>query len=111
MNTENTDILKNESNKMLLKYPGRIPVIVNKCEKSTLNNLKKNKFLVEKDMRFMNFSYTIRNNIQLNKSQTIFILVNNRLVNGNQTMGEIYDELKNDNGFLYVKYATENTFG
>ena len=59
----------------------------------------------------MNFVYTIRNNIQLNKSQTIFILVNNRLVNGNQTMGEIYDELKNDNGFLYVTYATENTFG
>ena len=102
---------KNESSKILLKYPTRIPVIVKKCEKSTLNDLKKNKFLVEKDMKFINFVFTIRNNIKLDKSQSLFILVNNTLVNINAFMGDIYHQYKNDDGFLYVTYTSENTFG
>ena len=105
------NIRKNEADKIILKYPDRLPVIVNKCNNSTLNDLKKNKFLVEKDMKFMNFILTIRNNIDLNKSQTLFVLVNNTLVNGNKTMGEIYNDLKNEDGFLYVTYTSENTFG
>lgn len=102
---------KNESTKIILKYPDRIPVIVNKSSKSTLNTLKKNKFLVEKDMKYMNFIFTIRNNINLDKSQSLFTLVNNTLINGNQTMGDIYNDHKNDDGFLYVVYTSENTFG
>ena len=102
---------KNESTKIILKYPDRIPVIVNKCNKSKLNTLKKNKFLVEKDMKYMNFIFTIRNNIDLDKSQSLFTLVNNTLINGNQTMGEIYNDHKNEDGFLYVVYTSENTFG
>lgn len=110
-NNYNSNSRKNESAKILLKYPNRIPVIVNKCNKSTLNELNKNKFLVETDMKFMKFVYTIRNNIIIDKSQSLFTLVNNTLVSGNQTMGEIYNDHKNEDGFLYVTYTSENTFG
>ena len=102
---------KNESTKIILKYPDKIPVIVNKCNNSPLNTLNKNKFLVEKDMKFMNFVFIIRKNIELDKSQSLFTLVNNTLVNSNQTMGEIYNDHKNEDGFLYVVYTSENTFG
>lgn len=111
MKLEDTLQKQNESTKIILKYPDRVPVIVNKCNKSTLNKLKKNKFLVEKDMTFTNFIFTIRKNIELDKSHALFTLVNNTLVNGNQTMGEIYNDHKNEDGFLYVVYTSENTFG
>ena len=51
------------------------------------------------------------NNIDLDKSQTLFTLVNNTLINGNQSMGEVYNDHKNDDGFLYMEYSSENTFG
>lgn len=111
INNNDLKTRSNESKKILLKYPDRIPVIVNKCNKCNLNNVKKNKFLVDKNMKFMNFIYTIRTNIKLDKSQSLFILVNNTLVSGNQTMDIIYSEHKNEDGFLYITYTSENTFG
>jgi len=47
-NNYNSNSRKNESAKILLKYPNRIPVIVNKCNKSTLNELNKNKFYIKR---------------------------------------------------------------
>ena len=29
----------------------------------------------------------------------------------NQSLSEIYDKHKNDDGFLYITYSSENTFG
>ena len=100
-----------EAEKIILKYPNRIPVIVSKDKKCNLNNLKQTKFLVEKDMKFKNFVYIIRKNIKLDKSQSLFILVNNTLASCNQTFSEIYELHKNIDGFLYVTYTSENTFG
>ena len=102
---------KNESQKILLKYTNRVPIIVNKCSTCALNDLKKNKFLVEKNMKFKNFIYIIRNNIKLEKHESLFVLVNNILVSNNTTMADIYSEHKNEDGFLYITYTAENTFG
>lgn len=103
---------ENESKKILLKYPDRLPIIINKCNNSNdLLTIKKNKYLVEKDMKFMSFIYIIRKNIKIDDSKALFVLVDNSLVNGNKTMGELYEEYKDVDGFLYITYTSENTFG
>ena len=101
----------NESRKIILKYPSRIPIIVEKYKDCKLNNINKNKYLVPKDLQLSQFISVIRQRIQLESSQSLFITVNNRLCSGNHTLGEIYEENKDEDNFLYIVYTSENTFG
>ena len=102
---------KIESKKIREKYPDRIPVIVEKNENSDIKEIDKNKYLVPSDLSFSQFVYIIRKRIQLHKSQSLFLFVNNKLVPSNKSVTEIYDSDKDEDGFLYVIYNNENTFG
>ena len=102
---------KIESKKIRKKYPDRIPVIVEKNENSDIKEIDKNKYLVPSDLSFSQFVYIIRKRIQLHKSQALFLFVNNKLVPSNKSVTEVYDSEKDEDGFLYVIYNNENTFG
>jgi Microtubule associated protein 1A/1B, light chain 3. len=43
--------------------------------------------------------------------KAIFIFVRGQVPMQSSRMSSIYDELKDDDGFLYITYAGENTFG
>ena len=100
-----------ESTKIIEKYPDRVPIIVEICDDSTLKNIDKNKYLVPKDLTFSQFLYIIRKRIKLDKSQSIFLMVNDTVCPSNTPISVVYDEHKNKDGFLYIIYASENTFG
>ena len=102
---------KDESTRIRAKYPDRIPVIVERAEKSNIDNIDKNKFLVPADMSVGQFIYVIRKRIKLSPEQAIFIFVNNTLPPTSYNIGMIYNEHKNDDGFLYISYSGESTFG
>ena len=93
------------------KYPDRYPIIVEKHSSCNLPDIDKCKYLVPKDMTMSQFTFVIRKGIQLDASQTIFIMVNNGLVIGSQLIIEAYENLKDEDGFLYIVYSAENTFG
>jgi len=110
--TKNTfEDRRNEADKINTKYPLRVPIIVEKCEKSTLIDIDKNKFLVPRDLNMNQFVYIIRKRIKLDKSQSIFLMVNGSLCPSNTPISVIYEDHKDKDGFLYIKYASENTFG
>ena len=109
--TYNYDIRKLESNKILNKYPSRIPVIVEKSKGCQLNNIDKIKYLVPKDLNMNQFIFVIRKRIQLKPSESIFLMVNNQLCPSNITLYEIYEKSSDKDGFLYITYTSENTFG
>lgn len=102
---------KNESKTIVAKYPGRIPIIVEKYTDCELPDIDKMKYLVPKDMTISQFMFIMRKRIKLEPSQSLFVTVNSVLVNSNSTICEIYDDNKDDDGFLYVVYTSENTFG
>ncbi|XP_062091579.1 autophagy-related protein 8f [Humulus lupulus] len=93
------------------KYPDRIPVIVEKAEKSEIPNIDKKKYLVPADLTVGQFVYVIRKRIKLSAEKAIFIFVDNVLPPTGGLMSTIYEEKKDDDGFLYVTYSGENTFG
>jgi len=107
-----------ESNKIKQKYPTRIPII---CERITakksdaktqISNIDKNKFLVPGDLTMGQFLYVIRKRIQLSPEQALFIYVNNSILPAtSSSVSTIYEEFKDDDGFLYIIYSGENTFG
>jgi len=102
---------KNEAVNIKKKYPGRIPVIVEKAKYSDIENIDKHKFLVPKDLTMGQFVYVIRKRIKLSPEKAIFLFVNNKLPPVTALMSSVYHEDKDDDQFLYVKYSGENTFG
>ena len=86
-------------------------VIVERAEKSDIPDLDKKKYLVPADLTVGQFVYVIRKRIKLSPEKAIFIFVNNVLPPTAALMSSIYDEHKDDDGFLYIAYSGENTFG
>lgn len=101
----------NEFNRIKLKYPYRFPVIVEKHKGSSINTIDKNKYLVTNDMKFCEFIAIIRKRLKLKPENAIFLTVNGVLLSSTELMGKIYQDMKNDDGFLYIEYSMENTFG
>lgn len=53
-----------------------------------------------------------RNRMQLNSTQAFYLIINNRsMANMTKTLAEIYKENKDEDGFLYVTYASQEMFG
>jgi GABA(A) receptor-associated protein len=107
-----------ESTKIRRKYANRIPVIVDRGDKYS-PIISKNKYIVPTEIPVMEFMQVIRKQIQLKPSEGIhmFILVqegdkmNKIMPKMNDTMGMVYEQSKNNDGYLYIEYAIENTFG
>ncbi|KAL4314567.1 hypothetical protein AHAS_Ahas05G0136200 [Arachis hypogaea] len=93
------------------KYPDRIPVIVEKAERSDIPSIDKKKYLVPADLTVGQFVYVIRKRIKLSAEKAIFIFVDNVLPPTGAIMSAVYEEKKDEDGFLYVTYSGENTFG
>ena len=55
--------------------------------------------------------FVIRKRIHLEPATALFILINGNLINGTKIMDNIFNEHKKEDGFLYVTYTSENTFG
>lgn len=106
------DSRKKESEKILRKFPNKIPVIV---ERSTFCKLSpeidKNKYLVDNNFIVGQFLYYIRSRMKMDSSQSLFLFINNSLpLNLNLLLTE-YHNNKDSDGFLYIYYASESTFG
>ncbi|KAJ0048469.1 hypothetical protein Pint_15894 [Pistacia integerrima] len=69
------------------------------------------RYLVPADLTVGQFVYVIRKRIKLSAEKAIFIFVDNVLPPTGAIMSAIYEEKKDEDGFLYVTYSGENTFG
>ena len=101
-----------ESTRVLNKHAYRIPVI---CEKATINNnlpsLDKTTYLVPIDLTLGQFVYIIRARMRLPSEQALFLLISQNMFSTSTNMGSLYDLYKDPDGFLYIQYCKENTFG
>ena len=99
------------SKKFLTMYPERVPIIVGTYDLQ-LGTIRKNRYLVPRDLKVGLFVMEIRKNLEnLKAEQSIFLFVKNTLPPSVAQMGSIYDKYKNEDGFLYISYSGENTFG
>jgi len=102
---------KHVANQVMAKYPDRLPIIVHRVN-STIPDIEKHKFLVPKDITMGKFLYEIRKHIELKPTQAIFMFVNDNIIPPiNALVSETYDKYKDPDGFLYITYNGENTFG
>ncbi|KAK8934738.1 Autophagy-related protein 8f [Platanthera zijinensis] len=102
---------KEESARMLRKYVDRIPVIVEKAQRSDIQSIDKKKYLVPRDLTVGQFASVIRKRINLTPEKAMFLFVDNILPSTGATISAVHNEKKDEDGFLYVIYSAENTFG
>merc|ERR1712142_1336319 len=100
-----------ESERIVTKYPNRIPVIVEKVQGSNLPDIDKRKYLVPSDISCAQFMWIIRKRIDLSSDKAIFLFVDKMVPNSSTPISQIYEDHKDEDGFLYIAYSGENTFG
>lgn len=106
-----TEKRKAEASRIIERFGDRLPVICEKVENSDIQEIDKRKYLVPGDLSVGQFVYVIRKRIKLPSEKAIFIFINDILPPTAALMSTIYEEHKDEDGFLYVLYSGENTFG
>ena len=79
-----------------------LQVICEKVEKSDIATIDKKKYLVPADLTVGQFVYVIRKRIKLSPEKAIFIFVDEVLPPTAALMSSIYEEHKDEDGFLYI---------
>lgn len=99
-----------DSRNLLYKYPDRIPVIYEKLEYNKVDIIP-SKLLIPRTMTIAQINTILRVKTKLSNDQSIFLFVQQDILCPNCVIEEVYHHYKDDDGFLYIQYTTENTFG
>lgn len=101
-----------EAHRIAEKFPGRVPVIVERSRNTkTVPLIDKQKFLVPGDLTLGQFIFVLRTRMKLSSDSALFCFVGNTLPTTGTLMKELYGKHREADGFLYVSYCGENTFG
>lgn len=108
---------RKQSEQIRTRYPDRVPIICDAFISPRIRSehrpppIDKIKYLVPIELTMGEFLYIIRKRLHLASEHALFILVHNAVMKSERTVMDVYNEHKSEDGFLYVKYTREATFG
>lgn len=105
-----------KSHSLLLanKFPDKLPIIIQRSKKDKLlKDLDKVKYLVPINITILDCINILRRRLLLNHTTAIYFFnySHNVLLSPSQSIHELYTKYKDPDGFLYIEYSAENTFG
>lgn len=83
-------------------HSDKVPIIIKRAAGSKLRELTNNKILILKTFNVYKLIMVIKKKIELDKSEAIYLFINNNLLQAGQTLSEIYDKYAAEDGFLHI---------
>ena len=103
---------KKESNRVLTNYPNKIPIICEKSKQSEkIPDIDKHKYLIPMELTVGQFMFVIRKRMKLAPEMAIYIFIKGAVPPTSALISSLYNDYKDEDGFLYLEYSGENTFG
>jgi GABA(A) receptor-associated protein len=102
---------KAEASAIRIKYPERVPVIIERFPGSQVNDMDKKKFLIPSDISISQLVWIIRKRVHLEPEKALYLYVGKTMPVASMSIAQVYEEQHDEDGFLYVMYSGENTFG
>jgi GABA(A) receptor-associated protein len=97
---------------ILEKYPDRVPLIIQPSKNDRdLYPIDKSKYITPRDLTLLQLQQIIRKRVKFPADKAMFMFINNKVYPITGIIGPIYDTNKDSDGFLYVTYCQESTFG
>jgi len=106
-------VRKEEVEAIRVKFPKKVPVIVERYRKERgLPDMDKVKFLVPEELTLSQFANILRTRLQLTQTQAFFLFVSDGdIPTLSSTLTQLHRVFKDDDGFLYITYASQESFG
>lgn len=100
------------SRRILRSHAGHVPVVVERVHGRT-PVMDKNKFVVPSTYTVGHLVYMMRKRMpEVRRHQAIFLFVAVGVLPPTSTsVAQLYDEHRDEDGMLYVRYSLEHTFG
>jgi GABA(A) receptor-associated protein len=97
---------------ILEKYPDRVPLIIlpSKNDRDSYP-IDKTKYITPRDLTLLQLQQIIRKRVKFPAEKALFMFIKNKIYPVSAMVGAIYDTNKDPDGFLYVTYCQESTFG
>ena len=103
---------KSECDKITRFWPNKIPIIIEKKAFSHLEEVPKSKLLCPDTYDYSQFGFCLRSKINLSKQDALFVFVKGtEVITGDRPMKAIYQENKDEDGFLYLLYCENEALG
>lgn len=97
---------------ILEKYPDRVPLIIQPSKNDRdVYPIDKSKYITPRDLTLLQLQQIIRKRVKFPAEKALFMFINNKIYPITAVVGTIYDTNKDADGFLYVTYCQESTFG
>lgn len=105
---------RKDADRLREKYPDKVPVIVQVAKSSEIPQTRKPKYLMPKSISIGKVQTILRDYLKdqdFDESKALFIFVKDVMPMISETLGDLDDQHRNEDGFLYLSYSGENTFG
>ena len=99
--------------KIQKEYPDKIPIILERANKCTINKIIKTKYILSNTLTMAEFIKIIRGKLELEPERALFFLANGKYsLSSNEDLGQVYEKYKDSqDGFLYMTYSEEIVYG
>jgi GABA(A) receptor-associated protein len=97
---------------ILEKYPDRVPLIIQPSKNDRdIYPIDKSKYITPRDLTLLQLQQIVRKRVRFPPEKALFMFINNKIYPITSLIGPVYDSNKDSDGFLYITYCQENTFG
>lgn len=102
-----------KSNKLLQEFPNNVPVIIERYPRETLlPRIQNRQFLVPKEVTVAYLINILKSRLGRYSRHSIWLYAGNTVLQCRfSTIAEIYNKYRSLDGFLYLQYSGEETFG